>query len=403
MGPTRLRIAIASSGLGHVNRGIEAWAADLATALAERAEDVVLYKGGGTAGPGEVVLPCWQRNSERTQRLLRWVTPRWGWRLGLGTDYGVEQVSFAVQLIRQLRYRPADILHLQDAQVARLLDGARKLGLLPTATVLAHGTNEPWQFLANFDYVQHLAPWHLEQGRLVGCWKPTWTTLPNFIDTRRFHPGSSETLRQELGIPRDHVIVLTASAIKRQHKRIDHLLEEFGRLRDQDSQLPVTLVVAGGWEADTPALIELGRQRLGDQVRFLVRFPRERMPELYRLADIFVLCSLREMMPIALLEATASGLPCVVHDHPILTWITGSGGVVTDMEVPGRVAAVVATLCRNGTQREGLRRLSRHHCEANFSCPAVLARILDYYRIVHVHNQGRRASRKGVLALSSPE
>jgi len=41
-----MRITIASSGLGHVARGIEAWAADLGRALAQRDLDVSLCKGG---------------------------------------------------------------------------------------------------------------------------------------------------------------------------------------------------------------------------------------------------------------------------------------------------------------------------------------------------------------------
>jgi glycosyltransferase involved in cell wall biosynthesis len=50
------------------------------------------------------------------------------------------------------------------------------------------------------------------------------------------------------------------------------------------------------------------------------------MPDLYRCMDVFVLTSLFEMMPIALLEALASGLPCLVNRHPVLEWMVGTGG-----------------------------------------------------------------------------
>ena len=39
----------------------------------------------------------------------------------------------------------------------------RKWGLVKTKEILAHGTEEPVEFLEKFEYVQHLAPWHLEQ------------------------------------------------------------------------------------------------------------------------------------------------------------------------------------------------------------------------------------------------
>ena len=60
-------------GLGHVARGIEAWAADLAAALHDRNEDVVLYKGGGVAAlPYERVIPCWQRDRSPVKARVRW-------------------------------------------------------------------------------------------------------------------------------------------------------------------------------------------------------------------------------------------------------------------------------------------------------------------------------------------
>ncbi|MGA2256494.1 MAG: glycosyltransferase family 4 protein, partial [Thermoguttaceae bacterium] len=328
-----MRICIAASGLGHVARGIEAWATDLGTALAGRKIDVTLCKGGGTAQADfEQVLPCWQRDSVLTQRLLRRLPQRFFWRFGLGSAYGIEQTTFAWSLIQHLRRQRIDILHVQDPQVAVVVQRAHRLGLVRTRTILGHGTEEPWEFQRRIIYLQHLAPWHLDEARAAGAWRPTWRAIPNFIDTEMFRPscaergegsgeragtmypwsGSGEGLRKELGIPADASVVLAAAAIKRQHKRIDYLLNEFARIcphpgplpEGEGRRLPVWLVVAGGWEKETDDLVAQGRQLLGDRVRFLVRFPRGRMPELYRAADLFVLGSLKEMMPIALLEAT---------------------------------------------------------------------------------------------------
>jgi len=389
---TGLRIAVASSGLGHIARGIEAWASDLGRALADRGERVTLFKGGGRAGaPHEVVLPCWQRGAAGTRRLMRCLPRRGLWRLGLGSAYDVEQRTFSLNLVGELRRRRIDVLHVQDSGVAAVARWARRLGLVRTATVLAHGTNESLEFLARFPYVQHLAPWHLDQARQAGVWRPTWTAIPNFIDTDLFRPGRSDRLRSELGIPPGAPVVLTAAAIKRDHKRIDHLIEEFGRLPVGGASAPATLVVAGGREAQTDELVALGRERLGDRVRFLVSFPRERMPELYRLADVFVLCSLREMMPIALIEAAASGLPCVVHRHPIMEWMAGPGGWAVDMAAPGELALALARLCADPGARVGLAARAREHCLANFGRDQVVGRVLDYYRLVAADSRARRS------------
>ncbi len=394
MAATRLKIAVASSGLGHVSRGIEAWAADLARALADRGEDVTLYKGGGASeAPHEEVVPCWQRGEARTERLLRLFPPRFFWRLGIGTAYGVEQTTFAFNLIARLRRGQFDVLHVQDSRVALLAQAAWRLGLTRAVPVLAHGTNEQLAFLQRIHYLQHLAPWHLEQAREGGAWRPTWTAIPNFIDTDQFRPGRSDALRDELRIPRDAFVVVTAAAIKKEHKRIDYLLEECSGLLAAAPGRPFTLVVAGGRESDTDELVSRGQQLLGDRVRFLVRFPRQRMADLYRLADAFVLCSLREMMPIALLEATASGVPCLVNRHPIMEWMVGPGGRAIDMASRGALSAALLDLGTDPAARAELGVGARRHCLTQFSRDRVMEQILAYYAFAVHHRRGvvRRA------------
>jgi glycosyltransferase involved in cell wall biosynthesis len=368
-----MKIVIASSGLGHVARGIEAWAHDLSRALLARGLDVTLCKGGGQAQAAhEHILPCWQRSAASTRRLLNLLPRRLTWRVGLGSAYGLEQSSFALCLVDYLRRRQADILHVQDPQVALIAQYAHRLGLIPTRTILAHGTEEPPAFLRKITYLQHLAPWHLQAARHAGAWKPTWTAIPNFIDTATFHPGRADDLRAELGIPADARVVLSVAAIKRKHKRIDYLLSEFAKIRQ-----PSYLIIAGGCEAETESLVQEGRQLLGDRVRFLVGFPRQRMAELYRAADLFVLGSLFEMMPIALLEATASGLPCLVNRHPIFQWISGPGAQAIEMEAPGALAQAIDCIDVHAMAEGG-----RRHCERHFSTDRVVDEVFRYYGFV---------------------
>jgi glycosyltransferase involved in cell wall biosynthesis len=303
-------------------------------------------------------------------------------------------------LLRYLRRERSDILHVQDPQVAIMVQLARRVGLVPTRTILAHGTEEPLDFLRKITYLQHLAPWHLEKARAAGVYKPTWTAIPNFINTELFCPGRGDALRRELGIPTSGIVVLSVAAIKRHHKRIDYLLQEFGRLVRERPELPVWLVIAGGWEEDTDELIEKGQRLLGQRVRFLVRFPRERMPALYRAADAFVLCSLIEMLGIVLLEAAATGVPCLVHRHPVLQWVIGPGGEAIDMAIPGSLAAALQRLLDDPEAGRNLGQRARQHCLARFSEDRVVHSILDYYRFVLAHDP---SSVGGAPALSAKE
>ena len=385
-----MRIAVASAGLGHVTRGIESWAADLAHALHIRGISVVLYKGGGTPDqPYERVVQCLQRGSATTERLLRIVPRRFFWRVGLGSPFSIEQTTFALALLAHLRREAIDILHVQDPHVALIVQRARHLGLVPTQTILGHGTGEAYDFLEKITYLQHLAPHHLEEARKAGCWKPTWTAIPNFIDTDIFRPGLALTLRAELGIPRDAVVLLTVAAIKRDHKRVDYLLDEFARFLSQNPGVPACLVVAGGREADTDLLVQQGRDILRDQVRFLVRFPRDRMPELYRLADVFALCSLFEMMPIALIEATASGLPCLSIATPYASGSPGPAASRLTCRQPAALAAALKPLFVDAGRRRTHAELARQHYVENFSQDRVVDQIVDYYRFVLANPRSR--------------
>lgn len=377
-----MRIAVASSGLGHVARGIESWASDLAAALHRRGEAVTLYQGCGEAPPYGRVLRCLPREHPDNARVAARLPVALGWRLGLTTGYPLEQTTFAASLLAAIRRDPVDIVHVQDPLVALWLDRARRLGLTSARTILGHGTEEPDSFLRKLRWVQHLAPTHLEAARQRGCHRPEWTAIGNFVNTEVFRPGDGSAMRRELGIAPDAIVVLTLAAIKRHHKRVDVLTDIMADVVGRAADRPVHWIIAGGHEADTPELVAAMQARLGPAVTPLVRFPRARIAELCRAADIFLLGSLFEMMPIALLEAAASGLPCVTHDEATLRWMTGAGGIATDLGSRETAVDTVLRLVADDDDRRGRGRLAREHTEANFGEGPITDALISYYRSV---------------------
>jgi glycosyltransferase involved in cell wall biosynthesis len=382
--------------LGHVQRGIESWALELGKALAQRDQHVYLCKGAGDVTHDyERVIPCWTRDSLKTARLLRWIPKSLGMRIGLGAGYGVEQVTFAWKLIWFLRHERIDILHLQDPQVAILVQRAVQIGLLKTRTILNHGTDEPSEFLAKIEFLQHGAPWHQQSAIEAGIWKDSWTMIPNFVDTQKFKPGKCDRLRAQLEIPPDALVALVSSAIKKKHKRIDFIVTEFESVCKQYPQLPLWLVIAGGRASDTEPLIHDAQERLGQRVRFVVDAPQSAMPDLYRMADILLHGSLKEMMPMALLEATASGLPCLCHYHPVMEWMVGPGGVALNLEVAGELANAVCSLASDIGRRKTLSKAARLHCISLFDRQTVVDQILAYYSMVHRYRRNSPAKAAG--------
>ena len=372
--------------------------------------------------------------------------PGFTWRWGLKSAYELEQKSFWRHLWPILRDGGYDILHVQDPLLAELCRRYRKAGKLRTKEILAHGTEEPMEFLAKFDYVQQLAPWHLEQVRHVA--RPDWTAIPNFVDCDVFKPlpDGRQTIRANLGIPEDAFVIGCVAAVKKHHKRIDYLINEFARLSNtgkritnidiqdrQDRELdPIIpepsciscpsmlnpyLLIAGAKTDETAELLALAESLIPGRYKIVTDLGRAQMPDLLCSMDVFVLTSLFEMMPIALLEALATGLPCVVNKHPVLEWMTGvdqllscqvdellgedpkvfqfsalnnqqlnnsttglAGGMAINMSKEGSLAAALAGLTPEWLALHG--RQARERAVAMFSTEAVIGQYVDYYQQV---------------------
>jgi glycosyltransferase involved in cell wall biosynthesis len=111
------------------------------------------------------------------------------------------------------------------------------------------------------------------------------------------------------------------------------------------------------------------------------------MPDLYRAADVFVLCSLKEMLGTVLLEASATAVPCLVHQHPSMRWVIGAGGIVLDMSAKGALAAAMQQLLRDGDQRRELGAKARQQCLSTFGRDRIVGEYLDYYGYVFRHDR----------------
>ena len=372
-----LRIAIACSGLGHVHRGVEAWAGDLAAELHRQGAQVTLFQAGDHLNEWTKSVWCLRRTG-RVARLLGPVFRYFGaWRYGLGNDYEVEQASFCLALWPKIR-ADFDILHVQDSTIALIFEHLHRIGWSRPRVVLADGTEVPPMILRRFSAIQHLTPAAAAGWGAIRPPGQRTYTIPNFIDTELFRPADRLAARAALGLPADALIVLSCAALRKTHKRIDYLVREFAQfLGRYDGR--ALLLVAGGSESETAELTRRGKQLLGDNVQFLVNYPRSLMPELYRTADLFALASLHELFGIVLLEAMASGLPVACHDSPVFRHVVGSAGLFGNLEREGTLCQMFGALAVP-PRRAALAARARPHVEACFSAPVVVRQASAMYR-----------------------
>jgi 1,2-diacylglycerol 3-alpha-glucosyltransferase len=369
-----LRVAIACSGLGHIQRGIESWATDLAHGL--RAAGVTVSLFGGAPAEGLTAISCLKRTSGANRFLTGMFRHAGGWRYGAGSPYEVEQSSFSLALWPRIR-RGFDILHVQDPLIARVFERAHRYGLSEPRVIYANGTGEDEGVMRRFRHLQLLTAdaydkWQAPSGQSVFM-------VPNFVDTGVYAPGDRMAARARFGLPEDKIIVLCCAAIRRFHKRIDVLLAEFAAIGGPD----VMLVVAGGREPDSDEVMAEGKRLLGDRVLFLPSVARANMAELYRAADMFVLSSLFETFGIVFIEAMASGLPVVCHDTASFRAIVGPAGHFVDASVSGGLAAGIGALLDAG-RRAALAREARTQAEQRFSEAAIIPRMIEMYRTVQL-------------------
>jgi len=366
-----MKIAIASTGLGHVARGIETWAKDTAAALHRRGVDVTLFRGSGPATlPYEqVATRCIPRTSPTAQRLEKWFPPG-AWRFGFGSAGQIEQTSFGWSLLPALAAGKFDLIHLQDPWLAQTL--LRRQARHGTRIVYMNGTEEPLEFLNQFPFVQEQSPHYMNRhqpkaGQRRFC-------VPSFVNVDLFTPGDRATARRELGLPADEFLVVSVGALRKTRKRMDWLVREF-------ATVPGKLVLAGAREPETEAFLAHARQTLGDRVVVLEKIAHAQMPRLYQAADVFVLCSLEEIFGLAFVEAMACGTPCLGHTFPVTEWVIGDGGICVDMEATGSLARQLER-CADAGLREKFGRQARQRVETMFSEPVVVEQMLAMYREV---------------------
>lgn len=134
----------------------------------------------------------------------------------------------------------------------------------------------------------------------------------NGIDLERFRnvDTSKQDKRRELGIPEDAYVVGQVGRFTYQ-KNPEFTVSVFSELLKKNENSYLLLIGRGNQEDRLRKQAkELG---LEDKVRILVS--RSDIPELLKTMDVFILPSRFEGFGIVLVEAQASGLPCVVSEN----------------------------------------------------------------------------------------
>ncbi len=182
--------------------------------------------------------------------------------------------------------------------------------------------------------------------RNLGVRRPI-EVVPYGVDLERCRHPAKRLRREELGLPAEAPLALFVGRMERE-KDVPFLLQALARPELAHAHL---LLVGDGVERHRLEA-DAHRMGLGSRVRFTGNVPPEEIPTYVALADFFVTASRIEMLPVAVIEAMAGGLPVVGLDVPWIRQVVrpGENGLLARPEVES-LAQTWAELAGNGSLR----------------------------------------------------
>lgn len=198
------------------------------------------------------------------------------------------------------------------------------------------------RLLAPFTYaVGACGRWQIDLLEQEGVGREKVLHIPNGVpidELRTRRPG--DVTRAALGIPEDARVVVHVARFEPQ-KNQRATIDAVAALRAELGDVRVLFLGDGG---ERPEL-ERYAERIGAHDWALFLGVRSDVPALLRLADLAVLPSFGEGLPVALVEGIAAGVPTVATDVGDVRWVletTGAG-----LCVPPRSQAAFEAACRD--------------------------------------------------------
>ncbi|MGI9600465.1 MAG: glycosyltransferase family 4 protein [Acidimicrobiales bacterium] len=191
------------------------------------------------------------------------------------------------------------------------------------------------------------------------------TVLANPVDTKTFRPAPADR--------RDGRVVTVARLVG--VKRLDLMIEALAMVTGDNASITLHIVGDG---PERGRLVEQVRARgLGQRVVFHGRLDRPAVADVLRTASVFALSSHTENLPVAALEAMASGLPVVAPAVGGLTELLADAP--GQLYEPGNPAELANALIRWIGADEKTRGSARHVAESRYSVATIGAQLSTIY------------------------
>lgn len=205
--------------------------------------------------------------------------------------------------------------------------------------------------------------------------------IPNGVDTERFSPANAEkmVLRKKYRLPEGSLMLLYVGVID-ERKNVKALVEMWDKF---SYHYPGFLVIVG------PVSREDKDKRLYESLKifedklkgklYFIQYT-DKIEDIYKMADVFILPSTNEGMPNVVLEAMSSGLPCLVNKvSGAEDLIEGCNGLFFDVRKPETFTDALIKL-KDEAVRAEIGEKARQEIEGNYSLDGVTRRYIHIYK-----------------------
>jgi len=215
--------------------------------------------------------------------------------------------------------------------------------------------------------------------RDIGYESSRFVVIPNGFDTIRFreNPGHRSSVRQELGIGTDRIVVGCVARWDPQ-KDVKGLVQASARVL---KMRPDVEIVICGRELDESNRVLTGwvsESGLGD--RFHLLGHRDDIDRIIPSFDIAVSSSVGEGFANTIGEAMSCAVSCVVTDVGDSAYVVSDTGIVVPPGDPEALAKGIATLVDSSEMRAALGARARERIEREFSIDAVAGRYVEVWK-----------------------
>ncbi|MDV4314265.1 glycosyltransferase [Acinetobacter indicus] len=164
-------------------------------------------------------------------------------------------------------------------------------------------------------------------------------------------------------------IVIGFAGTYRHAKGYPYLFETMGLLKNEN----IIFKIAGsGASLENPDVKALFEQYQLDHQKVHLLDQISDMPAFYQSIDAFLMTSITEGFPNVLVEAMASGLPCISTDVGDAKYIVQDlGSIVPPRNAQALADAILAYAQKTKAEKQGLKQATRERVEQNFSIATV--------------------------------